>query len=127
MEMINDKTLFIGGDNYNGIYSINVNNYQVTSLIKNTNIVSISTIIKLYNGNILIGCQKEDKSNKEDISYSYSLVEYEYNNESKSLIKERENDKAHNNTITGIINFLIHNEIIEIVSCSLDNEVKLWI
>ena len=126
MKMINDKTLFIGGDEYNGIYSIDVDNYQVTSLIKDKNIVSISTIINLNNGNILIGCKKEDKTKKDNISYSYSLVEYEYKNKNKTLIKIRENDKAHNNIITGLIN-LKHNDINEIVSSSLDQEIKFWI
>ena len=123
MKMINNNTLFIGGDEYNGIYLIDVCNYQVTSLIIDAKIVCISTIIKLYNGNILIGCKKENKSKDENISYSYSLIEYKYNYNEKTLIKIRTKENAHNDIITAILN-LDHNEI---VSCSLDKEIKFWI
>ena len=79
MKMINKNTLFIGGNNYSGIYLIDVVKYQVISQILFEKIVDISTIIKLNNENILIGCQKENKSEGEEISYSYSLIEYKYN------------------------------------------------
>ena len=123
MKMINANTLFIGGDEYNGIYLIDVCNYQVISLIKDKQIESISTIITLFNGNILIGCKKKNKSNFKDISYSYSLIEYKYNYDEKNLIKVRSKNNAHNDIITAILN-LDHNEI---VSCSLDKEIKFWI
>ena len=124
MELINSKTLFIGGDEYNGLYIINIDNYQVTSLLKNANFLSISSIIKLFNGNILIGCQKEKKLNKEEGNrFSYSLIEYKYNFKEKTLTKERANINAHKGTITGIIE-LNNNDI---VSCSLDKEIKFWI
>ena len=123
MKMINENTLFIGGDKYNGIYLINVINYQVISNIKIENIVAISAVNKLNNVNILIGFQKENKLNEEYVSYSYSLMEYEYNIKEKSFNKVRSKEDAHTNIITGIVN-LSHNEI---VSCSLDNSIKFWI
>ena len=128
MKMIK-TTLFIGGDEYNGIYLIDVVNYQVTSHIIIEKIAAISTIIRLKNGNILIGCQKENKSEKkeeeeeENISYTYSLIEYKYNSKEKTLTEVRSNEDAHSNIITGIIK-LNHNEI---VSCSLDKTIKFWI
>ena len=123
MKMINATTLCIGGDLFNGIYLINKNNYQVTSLLKGNTIFSVSTVIRLPNGNILTGCQQVHKSEEEAITYSYSLIEYKYNNSEKSLTKVREKDNAHKNIITGILS-LNNNEII---SCSLDQEIKLWI
>ena len=123
MKMINATTLCIGGDLFNGIYLVNKNNYQVTSLLKGNTIFSVSTVIRLPNGNILTGCQQVHKSEEEAIIYSYSLIEYKYNNSEKSLTKVREKDNAHKNIITGILT-LNNNEII---SCSLDQEIKLWI
>ena len=127
------RTLFIGGDEYNGIYLINVVNYQVTSHIIIEKIAAISTIIRLNNGNILIGCQKENKSEEkekekekeeeENISYTYSLIEYKYNSKEQTLTEVRSNEDAHSNIITGLIK-LNHNEI---VSCSLDKTIKFWI
>ena len=125
------RTLFIGGDEYNEIYLINVVNYQVTSHIIIEKIAAISTIIRLNNGNILIGCQKENKSEEkekekeeeENISYTYSLIEYKYNSKEQTLTEVRSNEDAHSNIITGLIK-LNHNEI---VSCSLDKTIKFWI
>ena len=127
MKMINENTLFIGGDKYSGIYLIDVVNYQVSSYIIFENIVAISAIIKLNNGNILIGCQKENKSEEEEeeenISYTYPLIEYKYNSTEKTLTEVRSNENAHNHIITGLVK-LNHNEI---VSCSLDKTIKFWI
>ena len=125
MKMINENTLFIGGDEYNGIYLIDVINYQFASHIIIEKIASISAIIKLNNGNILIGCKKENRSEEEEenISYAYSLIEYNYNSKEKTLTEVRTNEDAHTNIITGLIK-LSHNEI---VSCGLDKTIKFWI
>ena len=123
MKMINKTTLFIGGDEYYGIYLINIENYQVFSFLANNNIVSISAIIKLSNGNILIGCQQESISDEENIMHSYSLIEYKYNYNGKSLTKVKSNNKTHENIITGLL--AMNNG--EIISCSLDMEIKFWI
>ena len=123
MKMISENTLIIGGDEYNGIYLIDVINYQLSSHIIIENIASISTIIKLNNGNILIGCKKENELNEEDIPYNYSLIEYKYNSKKKTLNEIRAKEDAHTNIITGLIK-LNHNEI---VSCSLDKTIKFWI
>ena len=123
MKMININTLFIGGNEYNGIYLIDVVSYQVISHILFEKIVAISAIIKLNKESILIGCQEENKSEGEDISYAYSLIEYKYNFNKKTLTKVRENKDAHTNITTGLIK-LNNNEI---VSCSLDKTIKFWI
>ena len=123
MKMINNNTLFIGGDNYNGIYLIDVVSYQVTSRINIEKVASVSSITTLNNGNILIGCQTENKAEKEDISYTYSLIECKYNFKEKKLITMKSNMDAHNNIITGLIK-LNNNEI---VSCGLDKTIKFWI
>ena len=123
MKMINNNTLFIGGDNYNGIYLIDVVNYQLTSRINIEKVASVSSIITLNNGNILIGCKKENKAGEEDISYTYSLIEYKYNSKKKILNRVKSNMDAHNNIITGLIK-LNNNEI---VSCGLDKTIKFWI
>ena len=123
MKMININTLFIGGNNYKGIYLIDVVNHQVISHILFEKIVSISAIIKLNKESILIGCQEENKSEGEDISYYYSLIEYKYNFNKKTLTKVKENKDAHTNITTGLIK-LNNNEI---VSCSLDKTIKFWI
>ena len=123
MKMINDNTLCIGGNENNGIYLIDVIKYQLICNIKIDRVYGVSAIVKLDNGNILIGCEKENKSKKEDMPYSYCLREYKYNLEEKTLFKVRSKKDAHNNIITGLIN-LSHNEI---VSCSLDKTIKFWI
>ena len=80
----------IGGNNYKGIYLIDVVNHQVISHILFEKIVAISAIIKLNKESILIGCQEENKSEGEDISYAYSLIEYKYNFNKKTLTKVKE-------------------------------------
>ena len=122
MKMINRNTLFIGGDKYRGIYIIDVVNYQVTSQIQIDRTVAISAITILNNGNILIGCQKENQSEEENISYSYSLIEYKYNSKNKTLTKVKSNKDAHTNIITGLIKL----ENNDIVSCGLDKTIKFW-
>jgi len=112
MKMINNNTLFIGGDNY-----------QLTSRINIEKVASVSSIITLNNGNILIGCKKEKKAGEEDISYTYSLIEYKYNSKKKILNRVKSNMDAHNNIITGLIK-LNNNEI---VSYGLDKTIKFWI
>ena len=51
------------------------------------------------------------------------MIEYYYKYKGNSLVKVRSKDNAHNDFITAILN-LNHNEI---VSCSLDQEIKFWI
>jgi len=104
-------------------YLIDVVNYQVISKIKFEKIIAISVIIKLNNGNILIGCRKGNKLEEDDISYEYSLIEYKYNSKKKTLTEVRSTEQAHTNKITGLIK-LNHNEI---VSYSLDKTIKFWI
>ena len=123
MKMIDDNTLCIGGNGNTGIYFIDCIKYQLICNIKIDNIYSISAIIKLDNGNILIGCKKENKSKEEDKSYTYCLSEYKYNLKEKTLFKVRSKIDAHTNTITGLVN-LSHNEI---VSYSFDKTIKFWI
>ena len=123
MKMINDNTLCIGGNKNNGIYLIDVVKYQLICNIKIDHICGISAIIILENGNILVGCEKENKSKKDDMSYTYCLREYKYNSNEKNLFKVRSKEDAHTNIITGLIE-LNHKEI---TSCSLDKTIKFWI
>ena len=109
LEIFKENILLIGGSDTNGIYLIDTNNYQIISnFLQNFEIYSI---IKLKNGNFLIGC----KSN-----YYYSLIEYKYEN--NNLIKIKSKDKVHSNYITGLIE--IKDEII--ISCSCDCSIKFW-
>ena len=121
MKLINRNTLFIGGDEFNGIYLIDIDNYEVTYLLIDNNILSITTIVKLSNNNILIGCKKQETIHEDETLDSYYLIEYEYKDNTLTKVKEKEN--VHSNLITGLIN--LNN--LEIVSCSLDGDIKFWI
>ena len=111
MEMINKIILLIGGSYNNGIYLIDTNNYQIISNILKD--LGIYSIIKLNNGNILIGC-KSGKDND-------SLIEYKYDN--NNLIKIKSKEKAHSNFITGLKQ--MKDGII--ISYSADNSIRFWI
>ena len=81
MKIFNENILLIGGSDNNGIYLIDINNYQIISNILKD--LEIYSIIKLKNGNILIGC----KNNSKD-----SIIEYKYDN--TNLIKIKSIDFA---------------------------------
>ena len=110
MKMFNNVILLIGGSDNNGIYLIDTNNYQVISnILKDFGIYSI---IKLSNGNILIGCNS---------GYNNSLIEYKFDN--NNLIKIKAKEKAHSDLITGLKE--MKNGII--ISYYGDNSIKFWI
>ena len=106
MVMFNENILLIGGmDNY-GIYLIDINNYQVIStLLQNSTIYSI---IKLANGNILVG------------DSSFSLIEYKYDN--NNLIEVKSKLIEDSDIITGLIE--INDKVI--ISCSYDCSIKFF-
>ena len=110
MIMINDNTLLIGGDNLD-IYIIDSNKYELISHITKYK-RGVSAVRKLNNGNILIGCNEDNKL--------YSLVEYNY--EKGDLIEVVSKKDAHSNIITGLLEL---NDG-EIVSCSYDQTIKFW-
>ena len=110
LEIFKENILLIGGSNNNGIYLIDTDNYQIISnFLKNFDIYSI---IKLKNDNILIGCKSSD---------DYSLIEYKYDN--NNLIKIKSKDKAHSNSIAGLLE--LKDDVI--ISCSCDPSIKFWI
>ena len=110
MKMIDNDILLISVI-LKGIYLINTKNYQYFKKIIENNISMTSIFI--LDKKVFISY--EDNKNK------FSLVEYKYENQ--KLIKIRKNNKAHENVITGIIVF----ENGEIVSCSRDFKIKLWV
>ena len=75
MEIFNENILLIGGSDNKWIYLIDINNYQIISNILKD--LEIYSIIKLKNGNILIGC----KNNSKD-----SIIEYKYDNTNLFLL-----------------------------------------
>ena len=113
--MATKNILLVGGDIYDdkyyGIYLIDIINHQLYSHIDND--LSITSVIKLSNERILIGCENEKKE--------YLMIEYEL--KGKNLIEKNLKRKAHDNLITG----LIETENGEIISSSLDGEIKFWI
>ena len=112
MEIFNENILLIGGSDNNGIYLIDINNYQIISnILKNLEIYSI---IKLKNGNILIGCKNNNSTDN-------SLIEYKYDN--SNLIKIKSIDIAHSKFISGLIE--MNNK--EIITCSGDCSIKFCI
>lgn len=110
LEIFKENILLIGGSNNNGIYLIDTDNYQIISnFLKNFEIYSI---IKLKNGNILIGCKSSD---------DYYLIEYKYDN--NNLIKIKSKNKSHSNSIIGLLE--LKDEVI--ISCSCDRSIKFSI
>ena len=112
MEIFNENILIICGSDYNGIYLIDINNYQVISNLLYD--FMNDSIFKLSNGNILIGCYCLDES-------SNYFFEYKYDN--NDLIKIKSKLIDHSDIITGLIE--MKDEVI--ISCSLDSSIKFWI
>ena len=109
MAIFNENILIICGSDYNGIYLIDIINYQLISNIP-TNEYSINySIIKLSNGNILIGCGNYNEN---------FFIEYKYDNNSLIEIKSKLID--HLDIISGLIEK--NNEVI--ISCSHDCSIK---
>lgn len=98
MTMFNENILIIGGMDF-GIYLIDTNNYQVISKPLQNN--TIYSIIKLTNGNILVG------------DSSSSLIEYKYDNNNFIEIKSKSIEEL--DIITGLIE--INDEVIISYSC----------
>ena len=71
MLMINESILLVGGSDKNGIYLIDINNYQILSNIYKD--FGIYSAIKLVNENILIGCNDNN----------FHLIEYKFDNRKK--------------------------------------------
>ena len=112
MIMFNDNILIIGGGfKLNGIYLINTDTYQLISQF-HKNIIYVSSVIQLLNGNILIGCC--------EVGNKYSIIECKYEN--NNLIKLQSKEKAHTDCICG----LIETNDRTIISCSSDNLIKFW-
>jgi WD40 repeat protein len=104
MTMFNENILIIGGLN-SGIYLIDTNNYQVISELLQNDI--FYSIIRLANGNILVG------------AYS-SLIEYKYDNNNFIELKSKYIEDS--DTITSLIE--INDEVI--ISCSFDSSIKFF-
>ena len=112
MAIFNENILIICGSDNNGIYLIDINNYQLISNLLNDIIISYS-IIKLSNGNILIGCYNYNYND-------YFLIEYKYDDNDLIEIKSNLTDNSDN--ISGLIE--MNNEVI--ISCSYDCSIKFW-
>ena len=111
MIIFKENILIIGGIENKGIYLIDTNSYKIVSnILEDFNIYSV---IKLINGNILIGCNYNNKNN--------SLIEFQYDN--NELIKIKSKEFAHSNAIVGL--FEMEENII--ISSSGDCSIKFWV
>ena len=108
----NDNILLVG--NYtstNGIYIIDIQKYEIIKQIEGFK--DANTIVKLNQDNlILVGGRYKDNN--------YSMILYEFDANNNSLILKKEKDQIHNSYIKNIV--VLDNNFI---SCS-DDGIKLW-
>ena len=108
----NDNILLVG--NYtstNGIYIIDIQKYEIIKQIEGFK--DVNTIVKLNQDNlILVGGQYKDNN--------YSMILYEFDANNNSLILKKEKNQIHNSYIYNII--VLDNNFI---SCS-DDGIKFW-
>ena len=111
MIIFKENILIIGGIENKGIYLIDTKSYKIVSnILANFNIYSL---IKLMNGNILIGCEHNNENN--------SLIQFKYDN--NELIKIKSKEFAHSDVIVGLIE--MDDNII--ISSSGDCSIKFWV
>ena len=106
-----NNILLVGGYDSSGLYLIDSKKHEIISVVNN-NIKEMNSILKLSNGNILIGCKDENDK--------YSIVEYKFDNNDFIRIKSKE--EAHNNDIYALLE--IGND--KIASSSGDGDIKIW-
>ena len=106
-----NNILLVGGYDSSGLYLIDSKKHEIISVVNN-NIKEMNSILKLSNGNILIGCKDENDK--------YSIVEYKFDNNDFIRIKSKE--EAHNNDIYALLE--IGND--KIASSSGDGVIKIW-
>ena len=108
----NDNILLVG--NYtstNGIYIIDIQKYEIIKQIEGFK--DVNTIVKLNQDNlILVGGQYKDNN--------YSMILYEFDTNNNSLILKKEKNQIHNSYIYNIV--VLDNNFI---SCSNDG-IKFW-
>ena len=108
----NDNILLVG--NYtstNGIYIIDIQKYEIIKQIEGFK--DANTIVKLNRDNlIVVGGQYNDNN--------YSMILYEFDTNNNSLILKKEKDQIHNSYIKNIV--VLDNNFI---SCS-DDGIKFW-
>ena len=113
MCMVNDNILLIGGKS-KGIYIINIKNTQIISYAEQQNIINPMSMIKLSNGNILVGCFYKNND------YT-SIIEYKYTNGNLIEINSNKNIRPIRDK-----NALIELKNGIIISCSSDKSIKFW-
>ena len=113
MCMVNDNILLIGGKS-KGIYIINIKNTQIISYAEQQNIINPMSMIKLSNGNILVGCFYKNND-------YISLIEYKYTNGNLIEINSNKNIRPIRDK-----NALIELKNGIIISCSSDKSIKFW-
>ena len=114
--MVNDNILFVA-KRENGMYLIDIHKYEIIANI--FRICKLYSVIRLRNGNILIGCDGwEDRMERN------SVIEckYESDNKNNYLLKVSETDKAHKKKV----NCLIEMKNGTIITCSYDKTMKFW-
>ena len=108
----NDNILLVG--NYtstNGIYIIDIQKYEIIKQIEGFK--DANTIVKLNQDNLLlVGGQYKDNN--------YSMILYEFDTNNNSLILKKEKNQIHNSYIKNIV--VLDNNFI---SCS-DDGIKFW-
>ena len=113
MCLLDNDLLCVGGNDSRGFYLIKISSHQLIKTILGPKI--IYSIIECIDGLFLCSIVNE-KGN-------YSLARYEYDYETKNLIKVSEKEKAHDNNY---IYTSIELDRGTIASCSSDYSIKLW-
>ena len=108
----NDNILLVGNHTQtNGIYIIDIQKYEIIKQIEGFK--DANTIVKLNQDNlILVGGQYKDNN--------YSMILYEFDTNNNSLIMIKEKNQIHNSYIYNIV-VLANN----FISCS-DDGIKFW-
>ena len=102
--------LLVGGQQCEGIYLINLKNYELIGKTK-TELYDVYSIINLTNGNILSGVEEYHRN--------FSFVEYKIEN--NELIEVKRKQYAH---ALNIFNIIERNGII--ITNSNDSTIKFW-
>ena len=111
--MVNDNILFVA-KRENGMYLIDINKYEIIANIFKK--FKLYSVIRLRNGNILIGYKDKKEQN--------SIIEYKYksDNNNNNLLKVNETENAHEEKINGLIEMKNGT----IITCSYDKTIKFW-